>query len=304
MAFFQTACILVLISGGAFAAAEFSYNAQNLWPGVCVQGNEMQQSPINIVLGDVVKNQNLIDLDLNDWDVEYEGTFSNTGHNVQFDPSTPGLATTRNHLGMYELQQFHMHWGNGTDQGSEHRINGEQAELEIHFVHVKQGETNTNTRDYYTVVSILGDVNFTAPISGPWAKLNPMAVQSFNTSILVSDFRFDQLLPYNLDYWYYEGSLTTPDCSETVVWFVLKERIAVPEAYLQLLRELKEDGMGIVPLTFNFRMEQAIGDRVVSEHNESGASTESTESTESGASRMTPIIGVLALAQVVTMMLT
>ena len=77
-------------------------------------------------------------------------------------------------------------------------------------------------------------------------------------------FRFDSLLPDSLDYWFYEGSLTTPPCSETVAWFVLKERITVPGAYLDLLRGVEEDEDGTL-LTFNFRDAQKLGDRTVYE---------------------------------------
>ena len=92
-------------------------------------------------------------------------------------------------------------------------------------------------------------------------------IQEFKSTTPVSGFRFDSFLPKNLDYYYYEGSLTTPPCSETVQWFVLKERITVPGAYLEQLREVEEDKEGDL-LEFNFRMPQALAGRVVLEHNE------------------------------------
>lgn len=248
--------VILLISGACGSEDPFSYSAQNTWPGICVTGNEMQQSPIDIIFEDVEENSNLIELDLEGWDAEYDGIFSNTGHDVLFDPDTPGLATATNHLGVFELQQLHMHWGSTTGEGSEHRINGNQAELEIHFVLLKQGND-----DEYSVIAVLGYIDVDAPITGPWAQLNVTAVQPYLNYTSVSDFQFDQLLPDNLEYLYYEGSLTTPPCTEAVAWFVLKERIAVPGAYLDLLRGV-EDEQGTL-VTFNFRMEQAIGDRVV-----------------------------------------
>ena len=59
------------------------------------------------------------------------------------------------------------------------------------------------------------------------------------------------LLPKNLDYYFYEGSLTTPDCDEIVQWFVLKQTISVPAAYLVQLRNIEMDEAGN-SLTFNF----------------------------------------------------
>ena len=70
------------------------------------------------------------------------------------------------------------------------------------------------------------------------------------------------LFPNNHDYYYYEGSLTTPDCNETVQWFVYKNLIEVPQAYLQDLRRIKRDASGNL-LTFNFRDTQRLNNRQV-----------------------------------------
>lgn len=261
----------VLLICSAFAAeVEFSYDAQDEWPGICVTGNQIRQSPIDIITDDVEDNEDLIDLELSGWDTGYDGVFVNSGHNVQFNPDTPSLATVRNHLGTYQVQQFHMHWGSTTGQGSEHRVNGNQAELEIHFVQFKSGEDDTTAGDYASVISVLADVDTDAPITGVWEQLGVVAVQPYNANVSVENIRFDQLLPEDLDYWYYEGSLTTPLCNEVVVWFLLKERITVPGAFLSMLRGVQEDEQGTL-LTFNFRMAQEIGDRTVYE--QSGAPT-------------------------------
>ena len=278
--------VALLISQGFAADVEFSYQEQNLWPDICVNGNEMRQSPIDIVLANVQENGNLTDLELDGWDTGMDGVFSNTGDNVQFDPNTAGQATVRNHLGTYDVLQFHMHWGNMTGQGSEHTVDGDQAELEIHFVQKMQGASDNTARDYLSVIGVLADVDPNAAIEGPWAQLDAMAVQPYQSNTSVMNFQFDQLLPDNLDYWYYEGSLTTPLCSEIVAWFVLKERITVPGAYLDLLRGVQADEQG-TPLTFNFRMTQAIGDRTVTMQPDS-------ESGASPTTYATPMITLLA----------
>ena len=242
------------------AEAEFNYINQNLWGGVCTTGSEM--SPIDIDTSEVVVDSSLTELQFNDWDTAYAGTFGNNGHSVQFDPDTPGAATTVNFLGTYSLQQFHMHWGRRTGEGSEHRIDGSQAELEIHFVHTKVGTNDTSQRDYITVIGVLVDVDDEAELTSPWAELNVSMVQSNSSDgVSVSRFIFSNLLPENRDYYYYPGSLTTPLCNETVQWFVMKERITVPGSFLEKLREVQDsDGE---PLEFNFRDAQDLGDRTV-----------------------------------------
>ena len=164
--------LLGLVASSAAVELEFSYDAQDEWPGICVTGNEMRQSPIDIILEDVEENDDLIDLKLTKWDENMDGVFANTGENVQFDPDTPGIATTCNHLGKYSVQQFHLHWGEKEGEGSEHRVNGEQAELEIHFVQFKEGENDTTARDFISVIAVRADVDEDAPLTGPWQQLD------------------------------------------------------------------------------------------------------------------------------------
>lgn len=245
----------------AFAIDEgFSYSSQDHWTGVCVTGNTGRQSPINIITQDVQFDGSLIDMEMTGWDVAYNGTFSNQGHNVVFFPSNP-QATTRNHLGTYDLLQCHFHWGNQTGEGSEHLVNSDVGELEIHFVQRKQEATEMYTRsgDYLTVISVIVEVDEEAELTGPWQLLDASRVAAPNDTIPVTGFRFDQFLPSNRDYYFYEGSLSTPPCFEIVGWFVMKDRITVPGAYLEQLRNVQlNDGD-----KFNFRQPQEIGNRVV-----------------------------------------
>lgn len=91
-----------------------------------------------------------------------------------------------------------------------------------------------------------------------------------NTSVKVTGFRFDQLLPSNRDYYFYKGSFTSPPCYEIVGWFVMKNRITVPGAYLN---ELRKAECGGELLGFNFRTPQELGDRVVTTVGENSAVT-------------------------------
>lgn len=256
---FATAVGLFLLGTTSAFDGEFSYSRQDQWPALCVTGNTMRQSPIDIITQDVQFDKSLIDMEMEGWDREYDGIFSNEGLNVRFTPTNP-QATTRNHLGIYDLLQCHFHWGNKTGEGSEHRVDSDAGELEIHFVQRKRNETDM-TGDYLAVISVIAEVDETAELTGPWLQLNASSVTVFNETTPVSGFRFDQLLPINRDYYYYEGSFTSPPCYEIVGWFVMRERITIPGAYLEQLRNVQwSDGelLGI-----NFRMPQEISERVV-----------------------------------------
>jgi len=46
------------------------------------------------------------------------------------------------------------------------------------------------------------------------------------------------LLPSDLGYYTFPGSLTTPPCSENVTWFVLKQPVTVSAAEIQRFEKL------------------------------------------------------------------
>ena len=232
----------------------YSYSRQDEWPPLCLTG--MEQSPTNIITQDVELDENLIDLEMTGWEEEYDGTFINIGINVRFVLGSPGQVTTRNHFGIFDLLHCHFHWGRETGEGSEHQIDSDPGELEVHCVHRKRNETDLS------VISVIADVDEDAELSGPWLQLNVSRILPFNTSIGVSGFRFDQLLPSNRDYYYYKGSFSSPPCYEIVQVFVMKNRITVPGAYMEQLRRLECNDDGDL-LGFNFRMPQELGERVV-----------------------------------------
>lgn len=245
--------ILLLASTGRMVAGEdFSYYSQGAWGGVCVRGNRNRQSPIQIWKHNVKESSQLTPLQLSGWDVGYNGEFENTGHNVQFNPKRPGRATTTTFSGTYELQQVHMHWGRYNGEGSEHTIDRTSTELELHFVHTKRGGSVTD-KDYYTVVAVMAEVDYVTPC-GVWKKLSKFGK--------VRRFRFDSLLPKELGYYFYKGSLTTPPCSENVYWYVLKTRIQVPQEFVEELRVKVYDHDNEL-LDFNYRNLQNLGQRVV-----------------------------------------
>ncbi len=182
---------------------------------------------------------------------------------MQFNLNSPGVAVTdlEHKHGTYVMKQFHMHWGRKTGEGSEHRINGLQHEVEIHFVHIKEGPANASQRDYITVVAVFGEIDEKAELSGPWLQLNASRIQKHGAHYEIPHFHLAGLLPKNKNYYHYEGSLTTPPCSETVLWFVLKEPIRIPGAFLDQLRKV-EDTHGFANQA-NFRKPQDLAGRIV-----------------------------------------
>jgi len=108
----------------------------------------------------------------------------------------------------YELKQFHFH------HPSEEHVNGRGYDMVAHLVHA-------DSDGHLAVVAVLfntGQAN--AVIGQVWKNIPAEKNKTVNISGATLNAR--DLLPSDLGYFTYSGSLTTPPCSEDVTWFVLK----------------------------------------------------------------------------------
>ena len=258
--------IAVLLIRGAAAQNDFDYQRQDTWPENCANTQAMRQTPIDIVTANVEENDDLIPLEFDErWTATLTGIFANNGFGVRFVDNGQ-RATVRNHLGTYELLNFHLHWGPQDDNGTGHQIDGQRFGVEFHFVTAKLGANLTNfgpdtPGDTISVISVLAEADDSMPISGVWETLNPTMVTNAGDVINVTGITYPMVLPENRDYYYYEGSQTSPGCWEFVQWFVLRERIPVPSQYLAQLRTTRFDSGELILL--NRRNVQPLFDRTV-----------------------------------------
>ncbi|MBD1567166.1 carbonic anhydrase [Vibrio sp. SA48] len=162
---------------------------------------------------EVGKNQSPIDVtraleaDLKPLDIHYSGkvtTLTNNGHTLQASVSGD------NHMVLdgvdFELKQFHFH------TPSENLIKGKQYPLEAHFVHAD----NAGNLAVLAVMFEVGQQN------EQLAKLASNLPTSGKSVTLAHEFDVNLLLPKLNKYYRFNGSLTTPPCSEGVRWLVLK----------------------------------------------------------------------------------
>jgi len=161
----------------------------------------------------------------------------NNGHSMQVDGDFGTLTLPD---GKYKAVQFNFHFP------SEHEVKGATVAGEMQIVHQKVGATGT---DGLAVVAVLfdnvGKVGFTATSGLHLAFLRGLgfggSLPKDGEEALISNSEIDLATVFaevlGGPYWHYQGSLTTPPCSETVHWYVMETRAAVSP---KMVRDFKD----------------------------------------------------------------
>lgn len=174
---------------------------------ICSAGQ--QESPIDLT-GAIAADLGPLDLQ---WRQLPTRVFD-TGHAIQVEAS-PGSNLTMGGKG-YRLLQLHVH------QPSEHLLNGHRFPLEIHFVHSAPDGT-------LGVVGVFAEPG----AANPEIQTVLEAIATPGEADDRPTLDLSALLPEQRDYFRYEGSLTTPPCSETVNWAVLATPITVSASQIE-----------------------------------------------------------------------
>ena len=139
----------------------------------------------------------------------------NNGHAIQVNYSAGSTITVDGHA--FELKQFHFH------SPSENTIEGKSFPMEAHFVHADKNGNLAVVALMYNV----GDKN--EELEKAWGM---MPEKAGDKNALSSIIDANALLPADKDYYRFNGSLTTPPCSEGVWWLVLKNESSVSKEQL------------------------------------------------------------------------
>jgi carbonic anhydrase len=207
----------------------------NLDPKYEACGKGLEQSPIDI---ETARKAHLPSLHFN-----YQPTplnIVNNGHTIMvaYAPGSTLVVGDKT----YDLKQFHFH------HPSEEQIKGHPRDMVVHLVHQdKDG--------HLAVVAVLLKAEHaSAVLNVLWShlpKTEEDPVVNKNITINAKD-----LLPAKHNYYTFEGSLTTPPCSEGVEWYVLKHPEHVSPSQVQTFAKLYPD---------NARPVQPLHDRTVLE---------------------------------------
>jgi carbonic anhydrase len=181
---------------------------------LCSSGK--RQSPIDIRDGIAV------DLEPVQFDYRASGfSVIDNGHTVQVNVA-PGNFIQANGR-RWELVQFHFH------RPSEERIDGRQFDMVVHLVH-------KDSDGRLAVVAVLLDRGSIQPIVQTiWNNL-PLEKGEEVPARAVIDL--NHLLPPDRRYYTYMGSLTTPPCSEGVLWMVMRQPVPVSQEQIDIFARL------------------------------------------------------------------
>lgn len=236
---FAAVCFASAISTQVFAegkgkAAHWTYegvHGPEKWASLapenakCSQGTT--QSPVNIMDREVIVSE------LESIQFHYQPSsfrFEHNGHTLQVTPSGENFVVIRG--ARYDLLQFHFH------APSEERINFRNFSMVAHFVH-------KSAQGRLAVVGVLLDAGGSNPaMDHLWAHL-PLS-KGDTVAPKAASLDMNQLLPRDRAYFQFMGSLTTPPCSEGVLWTLFQEPVRIRAEQASVF--LKVVGMNARPV--------------------------------------------------------
>ncbi len=200
---------------------------------LCKEGKS--QSPVDIV--------NTVKEDIPDVQFHYSPaplSIINNGHTVKVNYLEGSYIVYQGKR--YNLVQFHFH------RPSENTVNGKHFDMEAHLVH------KGSNGELVVVAVFLKEGDENPLIQKLWENIpEEIGHKKVNKEISIDVSR---LLPKDKGYYLFEGSLTTPPCTEGVKWIVLKEAVKVSKAQIERFEHFYK---------MNARPTQPLNKRVIKE---------------------------------------
>jgi carbonic anhydrase len=231
------------VKGPAVPAAHWDYQGDagpqswgRLKPEFAKCASGERQSPIDIREG--------LKLQLDPVQFDYRPSrfrVIDNGHTVQVNVAGGNVIETMGRR--YSLVQFHFH------RPSEERIEGRQFDMVAHLVH-------KDIEGRLAVVAVLLDQGSAHPlVQTVWNNLPLEKGEEIPARAMLD---LNALLPAERSYFTYMGSLTTPPCSEGVLWMVMKQPVQISQEQIGIFSRL---------YPMNARPVQAASGRLIKESN-------------------------------------
>jgi carbonic anhydrase len=205
----------------------------------CSEGRE--QSPIDVPATAPIHSADIV--------FNYQPTalnIVNNGHTIKVDYDVGSSMTVEGKT--YNLLQFHFH------SLSEHTFHGGYYDMEMHLVH------QSDDGEYAVVGVMLERSAENAAYAPVWDHMP--TVEGEPETISGVTVNAEDLLPGEQTYYRYNGSFTTPPCTEGVKWFVMNTSVGLSDAQVDAFRQI---------YTGNYRPVQSLNERVFNPAVESAA---------------------------------
>jgi carbonic anhydrase len=179
----------------------------------CEKG--IEQSPIDIHSSNVKQQKRDFS-----FSIYYKPTtvrIKNTGHTIEVWTSGKNDNFIKLNGTIFHLTQFHFH------SPSEHQIDSKSHPMEIHFVN----KSNDGKLAVLTLFVKAGKQN--GPLESIFQNLPKEKAQE---TVVKTKIHLNDLFLKKSIYYQYEGSLTTPPCSEEVQWIIFREPIGISRGQL------------------------------------------------------------------------
>lgn len=239
------------------------------------------QSPIDVVVADLESTKDDVGKVWNHlYELDITGDVINTGRHLTYQ-ITEGL---RPYISggpldtKYVFDHMDFHFGSVDSQGSEHTVDGSHSPGEIYLVFYDGDDFSTfadaaasSVSDALATVSYMVKTESTTAENADLKTLiDALATPSgvfvdTDKGELYADIDINLEKIFGLsvdDYYYYDGSLTTPGCTENVKWILSNKKIELSTAQMNTLRAILTPDTADV-LVDNFRPTQTLGSRTV-----------------------------------------
>lgn len=204
--------------GGADGPAHWGAVAK-----ACMDTAESQESPIDIVTASLGINAAATPVE-----THYASTtfhLENHGHTIEAVPDVAGANTIELDGTTYTLQQFHFH------ADSEHTVDGVHSDAELHLVH-KATDGG---------VAVLAVFLQPGAASEALAQLFASVPAQGHEIALSTPIDLTNIIPAGSVSAQYDGSLTTPPCTEGVRWNVFLNPVTISAEQLADFTAVYED---------------------------------------------------------------